>query len=218
MRFTFPPFCLGVAHLSNSKRGNKGTTEKLRQPGYPAIYLCPSTDHHAIKFEDDVHRTIGHIVLDTQTRRIEFTTHFVPQLDVFPWAIDLTGENVQDEGLLKRKRKRKGKLKTTPEAQKIHPGKVSAQEAPCDTSGVDHAHDEEKEGLEDDVIEPTQIPFNAPEPPETSKEVYSLESGDLIHTKQVWSSHLRMWQSIPIDELGTLASTSTEPIYCHQSK
>ena len=107
MRFTFPPFCLGVAHLSTSKRGNKGTTEKLRQPGYPAIYLCPSTDHHAIKFEDDVHRTIGHIVLDTQTRRIEFTTHFVPQLDVFPWAIDLTGENIQDEGLLKRQKKRK---------------------------------------------------------------------------------------------------------------
>ena len=107
MRFTFPPFCLGLAHMPRTKRVNKGDTERLKQPGYPAIYLCPATGHHAVKFKDEIHRKIGHIVLDTVTRRIEFCTHFVPQLDVFPWAKDLTGEDAQDKGLTKRGTKRK---------------------------------------------------------------------------------------------------------------
>jgi len=203
MRFTFPPFCLGVAHIAKPNRDNKSESKRLKQPGYPAIYLCPATGHHAVKFKDEIHRKIGHIVLDTRTRRIEFCPHFAAQLDVFPWAKDLTGEDAQDKGLIKRGTKRKKgadpQEQVSGPSQAVIPGKVTSQEAPCDTTGVIHEEDEEMKEIEEVKVEQT---FEHPSPeevPEISKPVFSSIRKEWLPTRQVWSSHHHMFQRIPIE-------------------
>ena len=187
MRFTFLPYCLGVAHMPKTKRVNKGDPERLKQPGYPA-----ATGQHAVKFKDEIHRKIGHIVLDMVTRRIEFCTHFVPQLDVFPWAKDLTGEDTQDKGLIKRgtKRKQQDVPQEINSGQEIIPGKATFQEAPCDTSGVIHEDDEEIKEVEESEVRVQSLKEpSVHEVPEISKPVYSTTRDEWLLTRQVWSSH-----------------------------